>query len=334
MSSDSTDASNAPQQPFLRRLLSKIFSTPGVGPLIILIIAVAYFQSQNPRFIDLNTFSLILQQNSWIAALALGQTIIILTAGIDLSNGSVMAFGAVVMAGVAVNDGVTPIIALGVGFSVTMAFGLLHGLLVTRLKLPPFIVTLGTLNIAFAMTRIYTTSSISGLPDIHLIFGERVEIFGTRFTYGSIFVVVLFILTWLMLRYTAFGRYIYAIGDDPEAARLTGIPVERVLIAVYMLAGFFYAFAAWMFLGRFSTGDPNAAQTANLDSITAVVIGGVSLFGGRGSVIGPLIGALTVGVISTGLQATGVNILYQRLITGILVIIAVAIDQYSQRRGS
>ncbi len=330
--SDHLDATNnSPQIPLWRSLFSHIMTTPGVGPLIILVIAVAYFQSQNPRFINLNTFSLILQQNSWIAALALGQTIIILTAGIDLSNGSVMAFGAVVIAGVAVNDGLNPLLALGSGFVITMTFGFLHGVLITRLKLPPFIVTLGTLNVAFALTRVYTTSSISGLPDWHLIFGERVEILGTRFTYGSIFVVVMFVAVWLMLRYTAFGRYIYAIGDDPEAARLTGVSVDRVVIAVYMLAGFIYAIAAWMFLGRFFTGDPNAAQTANLDSITAVVIGGVSLFGGRGSVMGTLIGALTVGVISTGLQATGVNILYQRLITGVLVILAVAIDQYSQR---
>ena len=263
--------------------------------------------------------------------MAIGQTLIILTAGIDLSNGAVMALGTVITTEIAVNSGVDPFIALAIGFLITTGFGFLNGIIVTRLNLPPFIVTLGTLNIAFALTRIITTTTISGLPDLHTVFGERVELLGTTFTLGSLFVFVAYFVMWFVLRETAFGRYIYFVGDDPEAARLTGVPVNRILVSVYALAGFFYGLAGWLLIGRIGSGDPNAGQTANLDSITAVVIGGTSLFGGRGNIMGTLVGALIVGVFINGLQITGVDPLFQRLITGILVIVAVAIDQISQR---
>ena len=321
----------------IRRLLTR----PSFGPFIALLVAGLFFYSQNERFLTPFNISLILQQTSWIAALAIGQTLIILTAGIDLSNGSVMALGTVVMTTLAVRgfdagplgiiEPIDPVIALLIGFGVIMAFGLLNGVIITRLNLPPFIVTLGTLNIAFALTRIVAVTTISPLPDLHRFFGERFSFMDTSFTYGSVFVIVLYLVMWLILRETAFGRHVYAIGDDPEAARLMGIPVNRVLIQVYVLAGFFYAVGGWLLLGRIGSGDPNAGQTANLDTITAVVIGGTSLFGGRGSLMGSLIGALIVGVFINGLQIMGVDPLYQRLITGILVILAVTLDQVSQR---
>lgn len=311
--------------------IRRILTAPGVGPFLALFLAGGFFFTQNERFIQPFNISLILQQTSWIAALAIGQTLIILTAGIDLSNGLVMALGTVIMTKLAVVNGVDPILAIAMGFGVIMAFGLLNGLLITQLRLPPFIVTLGTLNIAFALTRLVATTTISNLPDIQTIFGGRLELFGTTFTYGSLFIFALYLLMWFILRETAFGRHIYAIGDDPEAARLMGIPVNRVLVQVYVLAGIFYAIGGWLLIGRIGSGDPNAGQTANLDSITAVVIGGTSLFGGRGNILGTLVGALIVGVFINGLQITGVDPLYQRLITGILVIVAVTLDQLSQR---
>jgi len=316
----------------LVKWLLNVISTPSIGPFLALLISGGFFYTQNERFIQPQNLSLILQQTSWIAALAIGQTLVILTAGIDLSNGLVMALGTVIMTKMAVVNGVDPVIAIGMGFLVIMAFGLLNGLLVTQLKLPPFIVTLGTLNIAFALTRIYTTATINGLPPIQRIFGERVDLFGTSFTYGSLFVFVLYIVMWFVLRETAFGRHIYAVGDDREAARLMGVPVNRVLIQVYVLAGFFYAIGGWLLIGRIGSGDPNAGQTANLDSITAVVIGGTSLFGGRGNLLGTLVGALIVGVFINGLQITGVDPLYQRLITGVLVILAVTLDQVVSKK--
>ena len=313
------------------RQLRRFISTPGVGPFLALIVAGLYFYLQNERFLTAFNISLILQQTSWIAALAIGQTLIILTAGIDLSNGLVMALGTVVMTTLAVNQGLNPVLALTIGFIVTIGFGLLNGLIVTQLRIPPFIVTLGTLNIAFALTRIVSVTTISNLPPIQMFFGTRFELFGTRFTYGSVAVLIMYVVMWFILRETDFGRHVYAVGDDPEAARLMGISVNRVLIMVYALSGFFYAMAGWILIGRIGSGDPNAGQTANLDSITAVVIGGTSLFGGRGSIMGSLIGALIVGVFINGLQITGVDPLWQRFITGVLVIMAVAIDQFSQR---
>lgn len=328
-----------------RRALQQFLSVPAVGPLLALIVAGLYFYTQNERFITPFNISLILQQTSWIAALAIGQTLIILTAGIDLSNGSVMALGSVVMTTLAVNSGLDPALALLTCFLVTIGFGLLNGVLVTQLNIPPFIVTLGTLNIAFALTRIVATTTIGNLPDLHVIFGQRFAMddffpqfaessnawLTTSFTTGSIAVIVLYLITWWVLRETDFGRHVYAVGDDPEAARLMGIPVNRVLITVYALSGLFYGIAGWILVGRIGSGDPNAGQTANLDSITAVVIGGTSLFGGRGNVLGSLVGALIVGVFINGLQITGVDPLWQRFITGVLVIGAVALDQFSQR---
>jgi fructose transport system permease protein len=151
-------------------------------------------------------------------------------------------------------------------------------------------------------------------------------------TYGSVLMLVLVLVAWFVLRQTAAGRHVYAVGNNAEAARLTGINVRRLLLGVYTVAGLIYGIASLLLVSRTSVGDPNAGQTENLDSITAVVLGGTSLFGGRGSVIGTLIGALIVGVIRNGLQLIGVASIYQVLITGILVIAAVALDQIARSR--
>jgi fructose transport system permease protein len=214
---------------------------------------------------------------------------------------------------------------------VCLGFGFLNGFLVTTVRLPPFIVTLGTVNIAFATMIIYTTQTITGLPDIMLFLGNTFKIGSTAITYGSVLLVVLYLIMWFVLRSTVFGRYIYAVGDNPEAARLAGIPTTRILIAVYMLAAFFYGIAALFFIARTNVGDPRAGENLNLEAITAVVLGGTSLFGGRGNIMGTFIGALTVGVFRNGLQLMGLPSIAQVLITGVLVILAVSIDQLMRR---
>jgi fructose transport system permease protein len=265
--------------------------------------------------------------------LAIGQTLIILTAGIDLSNGAVMALSSVVMTSLAVNAGVNPVLAIVIGLVVCAAFGLLNGTLVTRLRLPPFIVTLGTLNIAFALTHIYSREqTVSNLPDIMTFFGNTFRVAGTNITYGTVLTLIMFVVVWYVLGQTAVGRHIYALGNNAEAARLTGINTRRLLLGVYTVAALIYGVAGLLLVARTSVGDPNAGQTDNLDSITAVVLGGTSLFGGRGGVIGTLIGALIVGVFRNGLQLIGVASIYQVLITGVLVILAVAVDQIARRR--
>jgi fructose transport system permease protein len=268
-----------------------------------------------------------------VGTLAIGQTLVILTAGIDLSNGAVMALGTIVMTKLAVSAGLNPFLAIALGLLACAGFGLINGGLVTQVRLPPFIVTLGTLNIAFALTHIYSRDqTVSKLPSVMIFFGNTFTIGQTDVTYGSILMLVMFGVTWFVLRQTAVGRHVYALGNNPEAARLTGINTNRLLLGVYTVAGVIYGIAGLLLVARTGVGDPNAGQTDNLDSITAVVLGGTSLFGGRGSVIGTLLGALVIGVIRNGLQLIGVASIYQVLITGILVILAVAADQLARRR--
>jgi fructose transport system permease protein len=220
------------------------------------------------------------------------------------------------------------------GILTCVGFGALNGGLVTGVRLPPFIVTLGTLNIAFALTHIVSNDlTFTDLPKLELFWGRTFTISGTDFTYGVVLMLILYAITWYGLNETAWGRHVYAVGDNREAARLTGINTNRVLLSVYLLAGLTYGIAAWLLVGRTEVGDPNAGQTTeNLDSITAVVLGGTSLFGGRGTIIGTLIGALIVGVFRNGLTLIGVSVIYQYLVTGILVILAVSIDQLTHRR--
>lgn len=153
----------------------------------------------------------------------------------------------------------------------------------------------------------------------------------TAITYGSVLMLLLYLFFWFILRETSWGRHIYAVGDNPEATRLAGISTTRLLISVYAVAGLIYGIAGLLLVARTGVGDPQAGQTANLDSITAVVLGGTSLFGGRGNVLGTLVGALIVGVFRNGLQLMGVPSIYQVLVTGILVILAVSVDQISHR---
>jgi fructose transport system permease protein len=303
------------------------------GPWFALLLASLFFASRTGRFFTTQNFSLILQQIVVVGVIAIGQTLVVLTAGIDLSCGMVMALGSIVMTRAAVDHGMSSFAAAACGILVTMGFGFVNGALITFVRLPPFIVTLGTLNIAFAVTQIYSASqTISGLPDGLLVLGETFRLGGTTVTYGTIVMLGLYVLAWLALRETAPGRHVYAIGNNAEAARLMGIPTRRLILAVYTCAGLTYGIAALLAVARTGVGDPQAGQTDNLESITAVVLGGTSLFGGRGVILGSLIGALIVGVIRNGLTLMGVASVYQILITGILVILAVATDQLSRRQ--
>ena len=323
----------APPELAAASLRQRLLSGSTLGPLAALIIACVFFSIRSPQFLTGGNFSLIIQQVMVVGTLAIGQTLIILTAGIDLSNGAIMALTSIVMTRLAVHNGVPPLLAILIGFAVATAFGLANGVLVTRVPLPPFIVTLGMLNIAFALTHIYSQEqTVTGVPGTLTALGNTFSLGGTEVTYGSIITIALFLLFAYLLGQTAWGKHVYAVGNNPEAARLTGIRTSRVLIGVYATAGLVYGIAALLSVARTSVGDPQAGQTDNLDSITAVVLGGTSLFGGRGSVLGTLIGALIVGVIRNGLQLIGVASIYQTLITGILVILAVTVDQISRRR--
>ncbi len=304
------------------------------GPFIALLLACTFFASQSERFLSGQNFSLILQQVMVVGVIAIGQTLIILTAGIDLSCGMIMALGSIIMTKFAVDLGMNPYLAIACGLLVCVAFGYLNGALITLIKLPSFIVTLGTLNIAFAISQIYSEAqTVSDLPQALLFFGNTFKVGQTAITYGTVLMLALYLISWFVLRETASGRHLYALGNNAEATRLMGINTRRQLIGVYTLAGLIYGVAGLLLVARTGVGDPNAGQTDNLDSITAVVLGGTSLFGGRGMILGTLVGALIVGVFRNGLTLMGVQSVYQILITGILVILAVTTDQLSRRKG-
>jgi fructose transport system permease protein len=313
----------------VRRLLTQ----PTTGPLAALLLACVFFSVSTDQFLTGGNFSLIVQQVMVVGTLAIGQTLIILTAGIDLSCGAVMAFGSIVIAKMAAEGSLPPLAAIALGLVVCGGFGLLNGALVQKIPLPPFIVTLGMLNVAFALTHIYSEEqTVTNLPGPLTALGQTFPLGNTDITYGSLVTIALFLVLAYALSSTGWGRHVYALGNSPEAARLNGIRTSRLTIGVYTVAGILYGIAALLLISRTGVGDPQAGQTDNLDSITAVVLGGTSLFGGRGSVLGTFIGVLIVGVFRNGLQLMGVASIYQTLITGVLVILAVTVDQISRKK--
>ena len=316
------------------RIQHVLHGNPVLGPLAVLIVAIIAFSIVNTRFFSAANLSLVLAQVTVIAVLALGQTLIILTAGIDLSAGAIAVFSAILMANFATKAGFPGVLALIAGLICGTAMGAINGFLVTRIKLPPFIVTLGTLTIFFSLNAVVSNSETvrgSDMPDLMTWTGTTIPIGGFRLTYGSLIMLLLFAFFWYALGRTAWGKHVYATGDDIESARLAGIRTGRVLFSVYTVAGLLYAVGGWILIGRLASASPNVGTDYNLDSITAVVLGGTSLFGGRGGVLGTLIGALIVGVFRNGLQLAGVEVVWQGFAIGLLVLIAVSLDQWIRK---
>jgi fructose transport system permease protein len=313
-----------------QRVHSVLHRQPALSPAIVLVLAGVVFALLNSRFYRLENLSLVAQQVAVVGSLAVGQTLVILTAGIDLSIGAVMVLASLVMSKLAFDHGVPGVLALLAGVVLAVAAQTVNGLLVTRIKLPPFIVTLGTLSIFTAVTLIYAKGQTIALPPGGFLLwsADPVSIGSLHLTNGVLLMIALYAVIGFALRYTAWGRHLYAVGDDVEASRLAGISVNRVLLSAYMVAGLAIAVAAWVLVGRVGGGDPNSGLNANLESITAVVIGGTSLFGGRGVVLGSLIGACIVQVFDNGLALAGFDPNYQVLAVGVLVIAAVSVDQW------
>jgi fructose transport system permease protein len=321
-------------EPLGLRIQHVLHANPILGPLAVLVLAIIAFSLVSSRFLSVANLGLVLAQVTVIATLALGQTLVILTAGIDLSAGAIAVFSSIIMANLATKAGLPGPVALLLGFAFGTAMGLLNGLLVTRMKLPPFIVTLGTLSIFFSLNSVVSKSETvrgSDMPDIMTWTGNTFGVGGFRITYGSIIMLLLFAFFFYALSRTAWGKHVYATGDDIEAARLAGIRTDRVLLSVSAVAGLIYGIAAWVLMGRLASASPNVGVEYNLDSITAVVLGGTSLFGGRGLVLGTLVGALIVGVFRNGLQLGGVDVVWQGFAIGLLVLVAVSIDQWIRK---
>ena len=327
-----------PERSPIEKLQAFLHSNPTMVPVIVLLLSLIVFGLVAGRaFFSPFNLSLILQQVSIIGVLAAAQSLVIMTAGIDLSVAAIMMLTSVVVGKLAVVAGVPAPLALLIGLGLGTGCGYLNGLLVERLKLPPFIATLGTWNIFFALTlwlsgaQSIRSQDIDAAAPLLKIFGESFRIGGANITWGSVLMVLVFAVLWFMLNRTAWGRHVYAVGDDKEAAKLAGIRTRQTLISVYALAGFICAIAAWSSIGRVGSISPQSFYEGNLQSITAVVIGGISLFGGRGSILGALFGALIVGVFQSGLRLAGVDVLWQVFAIGWLIIIAVGIDQWIRK---
>ena len=361
-----------------------LHANPTAAPVVVLVASCIVFGFVSNNFFSAFNLSLIIQQVTVIGILGAAQTLVILTAGIDLSVAAIMVLSYMVMARLGVQGDVPAVFAVLAGLGVGLACGLFNGSLVTRarlvpiavavlvwvlllgfdvgliyavpagmilgvavgwfsfgpaleLRLPPFIVTLGAWSIFFALNLWYSESETIRSQDIDAVapllkvFGIRVGVLGAQFTLGSFLMIGIFAALWYALNWTAWGRSVYAVGDDKDAAELSGIRTDRVLLSVYGTAGFLCALGGWAAIGRVGSASPQSFYEGNLDAITAVVIGGTSLFGGRGAIFGTLFGALIVGVFRSGLKLGGVDVLWQTFAVGLLIIVAVAMDQWIRR---
>lgn len=312
--------------------------TPALVPLIVLVASVAIFGALiGNRFFSPFALTLILQQVQIIGIVAAAQSLVILTAGIDLSVGAIVVLSSVVMGQFTFRYGIPPFFAVICGLLCGTLCGLLNGVLVSKVRLPPFIVTLGTWQILLATNYIYSANEtirsqdIADQAPILQLMGTKFTLGGAVFTLGVLFMLALiFVLAWA-LKNTAWGRHVYAVGDDKEAAELSGVKTDRTIISVYTIAGLICGFAGWALIGRIGSVSPTSAYEANIESITAVVIGGISLFGGRGSILGTLFGALIVGVFSLGLRLLGLDAQWTYFFIGVLIIVAVAVDQWIRK---
>ena len=322
----------------LGRIQHTLHQSPSLVPLCVLVLSLAVFAGLlGGKFFSPFALTLILQQVAIVGIVGAAQTLIILTAGIDLSVGAIMVLSSVVMGQFTFRYGLPAEFAILCGFAIGGLCGLVSGCLVALVRLPPFIVTLGMWQIVLAANFLYSANETIRSQDIAAhapilqFFGGKINIGGAIFTYGVILMFLLVGLLAYVLRHTAWGRHVYAVGDDAEAAELSGVRVKRVLISVYTLGGLICALAGWALIGRLGSVSPTAGQFLNIESITAVVIGGISLFGGRGSIAGMLFGALIVGVFSLGLRLLGADPQWTYLFIGMLIIFAVAVDQWIRR---
>ncbi|WP_010115550.1 ABC transporter permease, partial [Burkholderia oklahomensis] len=293
-------------------------------PLVGLVVVCIAMVFASDSFLSAANLENVLRQVSINAIIGVGMTCVILTGGIDLSVGSVMALSGTLTAGLLV-AGINGAAALAAGVGVGLALGAANGLFVAFAGMPPIIVTLATMGIARGFALIYTGGyPIDGLPDWIRFFGSG-KVLGVQMPVLTMLVV--YALAWLLLERMPFGRYVYAIGGNEHATRLSGVRVARVKLVVYTFAGLTSALAALVLTGRLMSGQPNAGVGFELDAIAAVVMGGTSIAGGRGSIVGTLIGALLLGVLNNGLNMIGVNPYVQNVIKGGIILLAIYIGR-------
>ncbi|UTR15679.1 ribose ABC transporter permease [Salipaludibacillus sp. LMS25] len=306
----------------------KFKSTIGLlGPFIGLFLIVAIITILNPSFLSFGNVLNVLRQVSINALIAFGMTFVILTGGIDLSVGSMLALSGAVTATL-MASGVDPLLAMLIGLLTGVVLGAVNGFIIAKGKVAPFIATLATMTIYRGLTLVFTDGRpVSGLGGDNGMF----ELLGRGYLFGvpvpAVTMLVSFLVLYLILKKTTFGRRVYAVGGNEEASILSGIKVDRIKIYVYSLTGFLSALAGIILTSRLNSAQPTAGTMYELDAIAAVVLGGTSLTGGRGWIVGTLIGALIIGVLNNGLNLLGVSSFFQQVVKGSVILLAVLMDR-------
>jgi len=340
MATETGSVIGSPAEPAARRI-DPIDLLGRFAPVLFLIVLAVVFSIQEPNFATERNFWFLLRQNFIYGILAVGMTFVILTGGIDLSVGSVVAFAGLVAAAVAKGDnwrdvgnpdsgGVAVLWGAMAGIGVGVLAGLIHGFAIAKLKVPAFVVTLGGLAAWRGAAQVLS----EGTPINR--FSEDYRFWGSEFIWRAPVPVIIFalfvIVGYLVLRYTTYGRSIYAVGGNPEAARLSGLNTTGLIMSVYVISGFCAGLCGYMLTSRLGSAEVTAGMGYELTVIAAVVIGGTSLFGGEGSVLGTLVGTLLIGTLNSGLAINNVNPYYQPIIIGVIVVLSVYLDQLAKRR--
>jgi ribose/xylose/arabinose/galactoside ABC-type transport system permease subunit len=313
------------------------------APVIFLVVLAAIFTSQQPAFASETNFWFLLRQNFVYGILAVGMTFVILTGGIDLSVGSVVAFAGMVAAAVAKGSswrdvgnpdpgGSAVLFAVLAAITVGAGAGLIHGFCVAKLKVPAFVVTLGGLAAWRGATQVMSQGTpINRFSDDYRFWGSG-WVINERVPVPVVIFAAFIVVGYLVLRFTTYGRSIYAVGGNPEAARLSGLNTTGLIMSVYVISGVCAGLCGFLLTSRLGAAEVVAGQGYELMVIAAVVIGGTSLFGGEGSVVGTLVGTLLIGVLNSGLAINNVNPYYQPIIIGVIVVFSVYLDQLAKRR--
>ncbi|MFS4465236.1 ABC transporter permease subunit [Staphylococcus haemolyticus] len=310
----------------MKQLTAKTSFMEKIIPFIGLILLIIVVSILNPSFLDLSNLLNLLRQISINGLIAFGMTFIILTGGIDLSVGSILALSSAFIA-LMITSGVDPIIALIIGVLIGFVLGAVNGLLVTKGNMAPFIATLATMTIFRGLTLVITDGNpITNLGDSYLF-----QLFGKGYFIGipvpAVTMIIVFVILLIILQKTTFGRHTYAIGGNEVAAKISGIKVNKIKILIYGISGLVSALAGGILTSRLNSAQPTAGTSYELDAIAAVVLGGTSLTGGKGRIVGTLIGVLIIGVLNNGLNLLGVSSFYQQVVKGVVILIAVLIDR-------
>ncbi|HEX5352406.1 MAG TPA: ribose ABC transporter permease [Trichococcus sp.] len=301
-----------------------------LGPLLALVVLIVFVTIMNPNFLAPANLLNLLRQVSTNALIAFGMTFVIITGGIDLSVGSTLALSSALMAGL-IASGLNPVLAMGIGLLLGAFLGACNGVMITKGKMAPFIATLATMTIYRGLTLVYTDGNpITGIGDSFIF-----KYMGRGYLFGIPFPVVVMLLffgvLYVLLHKMTFGRKTFALGGNEKAAFIAGIKSDRIKIAIYSISGLMAAVAGIIITSRLNSAQPTAGNAYEMDAIASVVLGGTSLSGGRGRLVGTLIGALIIGTLNNGLNLLGVSSFYQQVVKGVVIIIAVLLDRKNKK---